>query len=83
MVETILNNTTPYGKIRASHETSLHSSNLSESEPRTFTIAQGRWNIHILSPPTPHPIPPPAPPMLSCFRCAFYVMDNAIVNGFA
>ena len=26
MVEKILNNTTPYGKIRASHEGSLHSS---------------------------------------------------------
>ena len=30
MVEKILNNTTPYGKIRASHEGSLHSSTLSE-----------------------------------------------------
>ena len=29
MVEKILNNTTPYGKIRASHESSLHSSTLS------------------------------------------------------
>ena len=29
MVEKILNNTTPYGKIRASHEGSLHSSTLS------------------------------------------------------
>ena len=28
MVEKILNNTTPYGKIRASHEGSLHSSTL-------------------------------------------------------
>ena len=28
MVETILNNTTPYRKIRASHEGSLHSSTL-------------------------------------------------------
>ena len=28
MVEEILNNTTPYGKIRASHEGSLHSSTL-------------------------------------------------------
>ena len=28
MVEKILNNTTPYGKIRASHEDSLHSSTL-------------------------------------------------------
>ena len=30
MVEKILNNTTPYGKIRASHEGSLHSSTLIE-----------------------------------------------------
>ena len=29
MVEKILNNTTPYGNIRASHEGSLHSSTLS------------------------------------------------------
>ena len=28
MVEKILNNSTPYGKIRASHEGSLHSSTL-------------------------------------------------------
>ena len=28
MVEKILNNTTPHGKIRASHEGSLHSSTL-------------------------------------------------------
>ena len=28
MVEKIFNNTTPYGKIRASHEGSLHSSTL-------------------------------------------------------
>ena len=28
MVEKILNNTNPYGKIRASHEGSLHSSTL-------------------------------------------------------
>ena len=28
MVEKILNNTTPYGEIRASHEGSLHSSTL-------------------------------------------------------
>ena len=30
MVEKILNNTTPYGKIRASHEGSLHSSTLKQ-----------------------------------------------------
>ena len=30
MVEKILNNTTPYGKNRASHEGSLHSSTLTE-----------------------------------------------------
>ena len=32
MVEKILNNTTPYGKIRASHEGLLHSSTLSNNE---------------------------------------------------
>ena len=31
MVEKILNNTTPYGKIRASHEGSLHSSTLNDN----------------------------------------------------
>ena len=32
MVEKILNNTTPYGKIRASHEGSLHSSTLNPNK---------------------------------------------------
>ena len=32
MVEKILNNTTPYGKIRASHEGSLHSSTLIDKQ---------------------------------------------------
>ena len=32
MVEKILNNTTPYGKIKASHEGSLHSSTLKVSK---------------------------------------------------
>ena len=32
MVEKILNNTTPYGKIRASHEGLLHSSTLNQLE---------------------------------------------------
>ena len=36
MVEKILNNTTPYGKIRASHEGSLHSSTLTKSTERLF-----------------------------------------------
>ena len=31
MVEKILNNSTPYGKIRASHEGSLHSSTLTQA----------------------------------------------------
>ena len=31
MIEKILNNTTPYAKIRASHEGSLHSSTLQQS----------------------------------------------------
>ena len=34
MVEKILNNTTPYGKIRASHEGTLHSSTLSGRLPK-------------------------------------------------
>ena len=33
MVETILINTTPYGKIMASHEGSLHSSTLKDKYP--------------------------------------------------
>ena len=36
MVEKILNNTTPYGKIRASHEGSLHSSTLKLSFVNTL-----------------------------------------------
>ena len=39
MVEKILNNTTPYGKIRASHEGSLHSSTLN------VRMAQSRYFI--------------------------------------
>ena len=38
MVEKILNNTTPYGKIRASHEGSLHSSTLSSTSYNTFQL---------------------------------------------
>ena len=40
MVEKILNNTTPYGKIRASHEGSLHSSTLKHLDllKKTFYI---------------------------------------------
>ena len=36
MVEKILNNTTPYGKNRASHEGSLHSSTLTGQFERSF-----------------------------------------------
>ena len=36
MVEKILNNTTAYEKIRASHEGSLHSSTLSVREPKGY-----------------------------------------------
>ena len=36
MVEKILNNTTPYGKIRASHEGSLHSSTLNSDKSTAF-----------------------------------------------
>ena len=35
MVEKILNNTTPYGKIRASHEGLLHSSTLNNISSKT------------------------------------------------
>ena len=38
MVEKILNNTTPYGKIRASHEGSLHSSTLKVNKKWLFSI---------------------------------------------
>ena len=41
MVEKILNNTTPYGKIRASHEGLLHSSTLTSNHdfaPFTFKL---------------------------------------------
>ena len=41
MVEKILNNTTPYGKIRASHEGSLHSSTLSARPHRQFHTLPG------------------------------------------
>ena len=41
MVEKILNNTTPYGKIRASHESSLHSSTLSACPHRQFHTLTG------------------------------------------
>ena len=37
MVEKILNNTTPYGKIRASHGGSLHSSTLNAND-RTYLV---------------------------------------------
>ena len=40
MVEKIMNNTTPYGKIRASHEGSLHSSTLI-----TFMFNDLWWNL--------------------------------------
>ena len=41
MVVKILNNTTPYGKIRASHEGSLHSSTLSACPHRQFHTLPG------------------------------------------
>ena len=43
MLEKILNNTTPYGKIRASHEGSLHSSTLIHYEVYilyTYTVSR-------------------------------------------
>ena len=39
MVEKILNNTTPYRKIRASHEGSLHSSTLNKNIINFFLLA--------------------------------------------
>ena len=51
MVEKILNNTTPYGKIWASHEGSLHSSTLKELH-KSSIIFQG---VH-RAPQTPLPI---------------------------
>ena len=53
MVEKILNNTTPYGKIRASHEGSLHSSTLmiyetsykSDKNGSTFPIYFLMWSL--------------------------------------
>ena len=42
MVEKILNNTTPYGKIRASHEGSLHSSTLNNSSFPCIVIIKDR-----------------------------------------
>ena len=45
MVEKILNNTTPYGKIRASHEGSLHSSTLRRLIGNTHIHKQGcHWS---------------------------------------
>ena len=45
IVEKILNNTTPYGKIRASHEGSLHSSTLIELFSLNYTL-QASWYLH-------------------------------------
>ena len=45
MVEKILNNTTPYGKIRASHEGSLHSSTLID----TYNVYHNSYLIHIFT----------------------------------
>ena len=42
MVEKILNNTIPYGKIRASHEGSLHSSTLNRDKYQNFSGIQTR-----------------------------------------
>ena len=38
MVEKILNNTTPYGKNRASHEGSLHSSTYENQDGRHISL---------------------------------------------
>ena len=48
MIEKILNNRTPYGKIRASHEGSLHSSTLNSDRNH---IKSGSLYIHKRKPP--------------------------------
>ena len=63
MVEKILNNTTPYGKIRASHEGWLHSSTLRRSfesviftddvrfvgsKPSHVTFLLSNWHLFVL-----------------------------------
>ena len=56
MVEQILNNTTPYGKIRASHEGWLHSSTLSAFPHRHFHTLPGlldSW-LHCQTPTLTH-----------------------------
>ena len=59
MVEKILNNTTPYGKIRASHEGSLHSSTLipNHDTSRLFFRIWGRAIYYVRTKvPYQHPI---------------------------
>ena len=48
MVEKILNNTTPYGKIRASHEGSLHSSTLNRLGSVPFLLSLHRCPLSSL-----------------------------------
>ena len=48
MVEKILNNTTPYGKIRASHEGSLHSSTLNANTDELFSPTRGAFLVFTL-----------------------------------
>ena len=56
MVEKILNNTIPYGKIRASHEGSLHSSTLThyrqlqlkEKKSTLDFISQLTWRVETI-----------------------------------
>ena len=48
MVEKILNNTTPYGKIRASHEGSLHSSTLRENLISVYAFSSKHYIFIIL-----------------------------------
>ena len=52
MVEKILNITTPYGKIRASHEGSLHSSTLRNIHTKFEAIScsslqKSKWDVHV------------------------------------
>ena len=50
MVEKILNNTTPYGKIRASHEGSLHSSTLNDTTYFKFSYTTTYFKFSYIPP---------------------------------
>ena len=66
MVEKILNNTTPYGKIRVSHEGSLHSSTLSCVKIRELRLLHENLSKILCK-------------SCKCFLLQFYLMYNAII----